>query len=119
MADLSYKNTPARVGYERLRNRGHVQQPDSARDAIEEMETLSSPVTAFMRERCHVAAGLTAPASALYTAWTIWCEDNGRKQPGTVQTFGRDIRAAFPALRFSNKREGDGRQRVYEGVAVL
>ena len=119
MADLSYKNTPARVGYERLRNRGHFQQPDSARDAIEEMEALSSPVTAFISERCHITPGLSAPVSTLYSAWREWCQDNGRREPGTVQTFGRDVKAAYPGIKTKQPRDDGKRLRVYEGIGLI
>jgi hypothetical protein len=45
-----------------------------------------------------------------------WCQICGRDWPGTIQTFGRDLRAAVPGLKVSHPRDGKGRQRIYEGV---
>jgi putative DNA primase/helicase len=39
-------------GLERLRERGRFQQPAASEDAVREMEDLSSPMGAFVRERC-------------------------------------------------------------------
>src|SRR5262249_3372811 len=41
-------------GWRRLRERGRFVQPESAAQAIQDLEDLSSPVTAFVRERCRV-----------------------------------------------------------------
>lgn len=109
----------AREGYGRLRQRGHFVQPESARDAIETLETLAAPVLAFVRECCRIAAGLQATPDALYKAWVKWCDVNGRRGPGTVQTFGRDLHAVVPEIRLSRPRDGDVRKRVYEGIGIL
>jgi putative DNA primase/helicase len=37
----------ALAGYRRLQQRGHFLQPDSARDAIADLETLGSPIKAL------------------------------------------------------------------------
>ena len=108
----------ALVGYERLRQRDYFVQPESAREAIDELETLASPVIAFVQEACHVAAGLEISAEALYAAWRAWCEANGRREPGTIQTFGRNLHAAFPALHIRRPRHGEVRQRTYEGITL-
>jgi hypothetical protein len=34
----------------------------------------------------------------------------GRKDPGTKQTFGRDLKAAIPSLRTTRPRDGDDRR---------
>src|SRR5262249_1093591 len=41
-------------GWKRLRDRGHFLQPESGRKAIEDLEDLSSPIGAFVREQCIV-----------------------------------------------------------------
>jgi len=110
----------ARTGYLRLRGRGHFLQPASGSDAIEQLETLASPVTAFVREHCEVRTGLTMPTDLLYQSWRVWCDANGRREPGTAQTFGRDLKAAFPSINTTNpRRTGDERVRYYEGVGML
>jgi putative DNA primase/helicase len=110
----------ALVGYARLRQRGYFVQPESGREAVEQLELLSSPITAFVRDQCEIGAGFTIAIELLYESWRIWCDRNGRREPGTSQTFGRDLKAAFPAIKATHpKREqGGGRHRYYEGIRL-
>jgi putative DNA primase/helicase len=108
----------ALVGYRRLRQRGHFIQPASATQAVEELEALGSPVKAYIRDRCRVGPGHAIPAELLYQDWRAWCEANGRRDPGTKQTFGRDLKATVPGLRTARPRDGDDRYRVYEGITL-
>jgi putative DNA primase/helicase len=112
-------------GWRRLNDRGHFLQPKTGRDMIEQMEDLSSPVGAFIRDRCDVGAGFEIPAKDLFEAWKQWCELGGRsrKQSGDIQSFGRDLGAALPQIRISETRRknSDGnelRARVYVGIQV-
>ncbi|MFB6448379.1 phage/plasmid primase, P4 family [Bradyrhizobium tunisiense] len=109
----------ARAGYLRLRGRGYFLQPDSARDAIEELEELGSPISAFIKARCVVSPGLHAPANDVFVAWRDWCEANGRREAGTAQSFGRDLRAAVPGLRIARPRIEGSQVRCYEGIRLL
>ena len=108
----------ALVGYRRLRDRGHFRQPESAKEAIADIEALGSPVGAFVRERCQVGPACEVPVSELFAAWCAWCESAGRRRPGTVQTFGRDLRAAVSGLRIQQSRKGDERERLYVGIGL-
>jgi putative DNA primase/helicase len=105
-------------GYRRLRQRGYFVQPASAREAIEDLEVLASPIKAFINDRCHVKPGLTVPVELLYQSWKAWCDGVGRKEAGTKQTFGRDLKAAIPGLRTTQPRDGDSRHRSYEGIGL-
>ena len=106
-------------GLQRLRERGHFIQPESSAEAITELEDLASPVGAFIRDCCLVQPGLTVLCDDMYTAWKLWCEDQGRTKPGTRHTFGRDLRAAIPGLKITQHRSGGDRRRYYEGVGVM
>jgi putative DNA primase/helicase len=105
-------------GYRRLRQRGYFLQPASAREAIEALELLASPTKAFLNDRCNVGPGLTVPIELAYQTWRAWCDSVGRKDPGTKQTFGRDLKAAIPSLRITRPRDDDNRHRSYEGVGL-
>jgi len=118
LAELPAVLNWARQGYEQLSNRGYFVQPTSGRDAIEELEALGSPVTAFGRERCIIGAGQEIPTDLLFQAWRQWCENNGRREHGTVQTFGRDLRAAYSGVKTRQKRESGDRERVYAGISL-
>jgi putative DNA primase/helicase len=106
-------------GYQRMHSRGYFVQPTSARETIEALETLSSPITAFVRERCRLEPGATVSVAILYTAWRDWCAANGRREPGTIQIFARDLTAAFPAVRRTRPRDGESRHRAYEGIDLI
>ena len=109
----------ARVGYLRISERGSFVQPASATDSIEHLATLASPVIAFVKDRCELGPGFQSPVSTIYGGWRAWCEENGRREPGTVQTFGRNLHAAFPHIKAAvNVRTDDGRARVYEGIRL-
>ena len=105
-------------GYRRLRQRGYFVQPASSREAIEDLEVLASPIKAFLNDRCNVGPGLTVPVELLYQTWCTWCDSVGRKEHGTKQTFGRDLKAAVPSLRTTRPRNDDSRHRSYEGIGL-
>lgn len=108
----------ARAGYMRLRKRGYFVPPTSAHEAVEELEALGSPVAAFVKDRCVVAAGMRVPCDDLYAAWQGWCAENGRREAGTAQSFGRDVRAAVIGLTVTRPGTGTSRSRHYEGIAL-
>lgn len=107
-------------GRDRLVKRGYFVQPGSAKQAADELADLGSPIGAFLRQRCAVDPIYSTECGAMFDAWTAWCRDNGRDRPGTVQTFGRDLRAAVPGLNITQPRgEGGQRERYYQGVGLL
>lgn len=108
----------ALAGLRRLRDRGRFVQPKASADAVELMEDLASPISAFLRERCILEAGAAAPIRSVYAAWREWCEQHGRDQPGTEQTFGRDVAAAAPAVRVARPRINGVRHRYYDGLRL-
>jgi putative DNA primase/helicase len=105
-------------GLRRLRERGHFVQPESAKKIIQEMEDLSSPIGAFIRQCCDVGRGHKVPVRDLFAAWKRWCEEMGYRHHGTEQTFGRDLRAALPSLDVRQPWQGEKRVRVYVGIGL-
>ena len=102
-------------GLKRLRARGYFVQPAAGAEAVREMEDLASPVLAFVRDRCIVAAGYRVWVSDLYNAWKQWCEQDGRTAVSNKQTFGRDLAAAVPGVV---RRRGAGDATFYEGIGL-
>lgn len=119
LSELSGILNWARAGYLRLRERGYFVPPDSALEAVEELEALGSPISAFVKERCTVAPGLRCPVDDVFAAWKDWCASNGRKEPGTIQSFGRDLRAAVNGLAVTRPGSGLSRLRHYEGIDLV
>jgi len=102
-------------GWKRLNERGYFVPPTSVEDAMHDLENLSSPVGAFVRERCQVASGLCVSINDLYSAWKSWCEDEGRSNISTRQTFGRNLAAFLPQIKCRrNRTQG----RFYEGIGL-
>jgi putative DNA primase/helicase len=86
-----------------------------ADEAINTMRDLASPVSAFVRERCAVAAKCEVLVDILYAEYTGWADDSGHARK-SKQTFGRDLHAAFPSLKV--KRPYGDRRRVYVGIDI-
>ena len=106
-------------GWDALQREGRFTMPQSSSDALVELEELSSPVNAFVRDKCRVKPGAFIDAENLFTAWKRWCERQGRDHPGTSQTFGRDLRAAVPGVETKQYRATDGeRRRKFEGIGL-
>jgi len=117
-AELPGILTWALEGLRRLRSRGHFVQPQSSTDAVRLMEDLASPIGAYLRERCVLDSGATETIKDVYAAWREWCHEHGRDQPGTEQTFGRDLSAAAPGVRVIRPRIDGARVRCYSGLRL-
>lgn len=104
-------------GLERLTRQGRFTEPASSTDAILTLADLVSPASAFVRDRCTTGPGREVACDALYAAWKSWAEDNGHRA-GSVQKFGRNLRAVLPGLRTARPRDGDDRQRWFQGVSL-
>lgn len=106
-------------GYRRVYARGRFLQPESGREAIDELEALGSPVGAFVRDDCVIKPGATVECATLYRQWKAWCEREGRDHPGNAATFGRDLRACVAGLTTTQPRDADGgRFRVFNGIRL-
>jgi P4 family phage/plasmid primase-like protien len=104
-------------GWQRLRELGAFVQPQTGQELIEHLEELSSPMLAFVRERCRIEEpGLEVECKALFDAWCDWCKSVGRKEPGTAQSFARDLRAACPLVSTRQTRTDGVPARFYQGI---
>jgi putative DNA primase/helicase len=106
-------------GLDRLMKRGRFIQPESGMELKEDFEDLGSPIGTFVRERCVVEANESIPKSVLYDAWKQWCEANGRKEPGEISTFSRNLRSVIPNLGTKRPGTGEDRTRAFKGVSLL
>jgi putative DNA primase/helicase len=105
------------AGLDRLLERGYFVTPDSGKDAIRQLEDLSSPISAFLRDTCEVGPH-SVEVDRLWTAWKTWCEDDNR-HPGNKTVFGRDLRSAIPTVKRTRPREeGTARPYVYQGLGL-
>jgi putative DNA primase/helicase len=89
----------------------------SSEDAVGVMRDLASPVGAFVRERCITGATFQINVDDLYAAFKSWAEDNGHIKHDKA-TFGRNLRAAVPAITVMRPREAGSRHRTYLGIDI-
>lgn len=107
-------------GLRRLQQRGYFVPPSSSREAVEDLEALTSPIGAFIKECCELDPAAETDTDGMFNAWRQWCGEQGRDRPGSKASFGRDLLAALPALKKAQPRRGDGsRHRVYVGIKLL
>jgi len=104
-------------GAERLTARGYFESPASSADAVRQMEDLSSPIAAFVRDRCVVDYRAEVAVEALWTEWKSWCAETNTPV-NTKALFGRDLRAALPRLKMGRPRHAGDRVYRYEGVGL-
>lgn len=116
--ELPYILTWALKGLKRLKQRGHFIQPISSAPTIEDLEAATSPVKAFVSERCTLTACGNIAVQDLYDAWRDWCMRSGISKPGSVQSLGKLLKAAFPELYVSRPQDDSGRTRQYVGITL-
>ena len=104
-------------GAARLMDRGYFKRPASSDEAVQQMEDLSSPIGAFIRDRCIVRGDVSVGRDALWAAWKAWCAESNTSL-STKAVFGRDLGAAIPTLRDRRPRQDGARARHYDGVGL-
>jgi putative DNA primase/helicase len=115
-------------GWRRLRERGRFVQPASGAPLVTDLENLSSPVGAFVRDCCTLPDGkttfpkdMTIPVRDLFARWKTWCEDKGKKDAGDEPWFGRNLRSVVAHLEVTRPRiEGTDNKgpREYRGIRL-
>jgi putative DNA primase/helicase len=108
----------ALAGLDRLRDRGHFKQPAAGESAVRHLADLSSPVSAFVRDRCLIEPTTHVDKDLLWKAYRDWCEEEGAR-PGTRAVFLRDLRAAVPGAVPARPGPRGDRRRVIRGVALI
>jgi putative DNA primase/helicase len=106
-------------GLARLQERGKFLQPASSAQTIEDLEAMTSPIKAFISERCEITPLATVSIAALFEAWRAWCAVTGHPHAGNVQSFGKNLRAAFPEVETTRPQEDLTRGRYYRGISLM
>jgi putative DNA primase/helicase len=108
----------ALAGYDRLYERGYFLQPKNSAELVKHFEELSSPITAFLDERCETKPGYQIRCEELYRAWKDWCDTNGRENPGASNVFARNLHAAMPWLKTKRDRTLKSAPRSWQGIRI-
>ena len=104
-------------GLDRVLKRGHLINPASGADAVQQLEDLSSPISAFLRDRCVRDPNMSVAVEELWSQWKEWCGENNART-GTKAMLGRDLRAAMPTIRMSRPRKDEDRVYFYDGLGL-
>ena len=109
----------ALAGRQSLEESGAFIEPESSQETLDDLSDLSSPISAFIRDRCTLMEWEQTDPRTLYLHWKKWCEKNGHDHPGAFESFIKNLRAALPQIRVSQPRLPDGsRSRVYLGIGL-
>ena len=101
----------------RLRPDRRFVQPESGQHLRRQMVESSSPVSAFVNECCELAPNASTPKADLFAAWQRWCRGRSNSA-GAQEAFGRNLKAAFPAIRDTRPRESGSRECRYAGITL-
>lgn len=108
----------ALIGWDGVRNRGTLIQPESGRELLADLDDLASPIKQFIRECCHVGPEFEVRTDDAWKAWRSWCEQHGRENVGTQEIFGKDLRSALPQVAVTQPRIDGARVRFYRGIGI-
>lgn len=109
----------AMEGRQDLAESGRFVTPLASAQMAQDLESITSPITVFIRECCVIDPVKSVEISALYERWGSWCKENGRDATNK-QIFGRDLRTVILNLNEVQRSRPDGRRvRVYEGVGLV
>jgi putative DNA primase/helicase len=107
------------IGLRRLREHGHFVPPKASEQLVEQLDRLSSPMRAFLNERCDIGPEYEDLIDFIFSEWQGWCQSQGRERAGDKPHFGKHILSAQPGLKVVQHRDGTGKQeRYYQGVRV-
>jgi putative DNA primase/helicase len=109
----------AALGWQRLRDRGRLVQPESGRETAEELEHLASPLSQFVKDYCVVGPDRTVVVSDLYEAWSAWSSAGGHEEEWSSSVFGRNLRALIPQVEAKQRRQDGQVVRVYHGIGLV
>lgn len=120
MAELPGVLLWAIEGWRRLNDRGRFVQPSAAAELLGELNDLTSPVAAFLRECCNIGPEYEVQRTALYESYAAWAKEHGRQERYVEDEtgFGRNLRAALPILRTVKHRLDGQPVRFYGGVGL-
>jgi putative DNA primase/helicase len=103
-------------------------QPDSGRDAKNELEHLTSDILAFVEECCELGPTFEVPLDRIFLEYRQWGQMQNKRYSGEKNHFTAALRGKFPQITVSRVREsilttdtptGNGtRPRVLKGIKL-
>lgn len=84
----------ALAGLHSLTEAGRFTSPSSSQEANDAVMRISSPVRAFMEDRCLESPAAVASLDDVYDEYRRWCESEGRERSFTKEIFSKELRSA-------------------------
>ena len=105
-------------GLKSLRRRGHFEIPEVSKGTLQDMISITSPISTFVDECC-LLEDPTAITSTqmLYETFQRWCGENGRKAGGNTM-FIRNVLAECPSVSKKRTQETGRREYEYHGLEL-
>lgn len=106
------------AGLADLEGCGRFVQPADGQALLDELRDASSPIGAFVRERCELRPDEWIAKASIFNAWCDWCREEGRN-PGELAAFARALHAAAPGISATRGRDENGkRYQRFNGIRL-
>jgi putative DNA primase/helicase len=106
-------------GWRKLKADGCFNQPQSSREAADQLDRMSSDVRSFVSDTCDFQADFVVNKDTLYMCFVGWARRENRKFWPSKEVFCRDLLSAYGAEIRAGKPTIDGeRVPVFVGVQV-
>ena len=105
-------------GLHRLEQTGFFLQPESSLETVNELEAMTSPIKAFVMERCIIKPQARIKVQILFDKWREWCSDTGYPNSGNIQSFGKNLKVAYPSIGIIKLQEEQTRDRYYVSIDI-
>ena len=105
-------------GLKKLRQRGRFKVPDSSKESLQDLVSITSPISTFVDECCLLGdQSKTTSTQMVFEAWQHWCGENG-KSPGGNTVFKRNLTAECPSVDKRRTAETGRKEYEYTGMAL-
>lgn len=105
-------------GLDRLYDNDAFTEPKVVREALAAYQRANNPVVAFVEDCCSLDTGFSTSKNTLYEQYKKYCDDYGFKA-GSVNTFFKELYAAYPSLVSARPRTENGREYAVEGIVMV
>lgn len=101
-------------GLQMLRVEGDINTPAMATELVDEIDSLGSPVKAFVSDMCKSGSDYMVSKDALWSAYRKWHNDHGVSgHPMSKEMFARNLKTAYPGQFKDYRPFIDGKRSRY------
>jgi putative DNA primase/helicase len=105
-------------GLERLYRNDSFIEPSTVTRMLQDYKRANNPLVSFVEDNCRLSSEASTKKETLYSEYKKYTEDFGYKAAG-LNTFFRELYAAFPDLQPTRPRTPQGRENLVQGITVV